>query len=284
MRFVRHIILVLILALGITSCQQTLRDFTRDAVLEVEGVVLYQDEIDDFIPEGISASYSTYLVETFKKQWITRVLVYKMAYKNIGNSAEIKQMADAYQKELTINHYQQQLIAENLNEVSEDSLMSYYQKNKELFLLDEAVIKGIFIKLPSSSIEQEDLVNWLSNTTDENLENIMRYCTQHAVFYEFFLESWTPYGKIAHMLPESVDSNDPALTRGSIKQAKEDYTYYLRITGKCNAGQPQPYEMIRPELQNILLNQEKIKFIQTFQQSLYDKAIANGQIKYFENE
>lgn len=284
MRFVRHIILVLILALGITSCQQTLRDFTRDAVLEVEGVVLYQDEIDDFIPEGISASDSTYLVETFKKQWITRVLVYKMAYKNIGNSAEIKQMADAYQKELTINHYQQQLIAENLNEVSEDSLMSYYQKNKELFLLDEAVIKGIFIKLPSSSIEQEDLVNWLSNTTDENLENIMRYCTQHAVFYEFFLESWTPYGKIAHMLPESVDSNDPALTRGSIKQAKEDYTYYLRITGKCNAGQPQPYEMIRPELQNILLNQEKIKFIQTFQQSLYDKAIANGQIKYFENE
>lgn len=284
MRFVRHITLVLILALGITSCQQTLRDFTRDAVLEVEGVVLYQDEIDDFIPEGISASDSTYLVETFKKQWITRVLVYKMAYKNIGNSAEIKQMADAYQKELTINHYQQQLIAENLNEVSEDSLMSYYQKNKELFLLDEAVIKGIFIKLPSSSIEQEDLVNWLSNTTDENLENIMRYCTQHAVFYEFFLESWTPYGKIAHMLPESVDSNDPALTRGSIKQAKDDYTYYLRITGKCNAGQPQPYEMIRPELQNILLNQEKIKFIQTFQQSLYDKAIANGQIKYFENE
>ncbi|MEE1183445.1 MAG: hypothetical protein UHZ06_03040 [Paludibacteraceae bacterium] len=284
MRFVRHITLVLILALGITSCQQTLRDFTRDAVLEVEGVVLYQDEIDDFIPEGISASDSTYLVETFKKQWITRVLVYKMAYKNIGNSAEIKQMADAYQKELTINHYQQQLIAENLNEVSEDSLRSYYQKNKELFLLDEAVIKGIFIKLPSSSIEQEDLVNWLSNTTDENLENIMRYCTQHAVFYEFFLESWTPYGKIAHMLPESVDSNDPALTRGSIKQAKEDYTYYLRITGKCNAGQPQPYEMIRPELQNILLNQEKIKFIQTFQQSLYDKAIANGQIKYFENE
>lgn len=284
MRFVRHITLVLILALGTTSCQQTLRDFTRDAVLEVEGVVLYQDEIDDFIPEGISASDSTYLVETFKKQWITRVLVYKMAYKNIGNSAEIKQMADAYQKELTINYYQQQLIAENLNEVSEDSLMSYYQKNKELFLLDEAVIKGIFIKLPSSSIEQEDLVNWLSNTTDENLENIMRYCTQHAVFYEFFLESWTPYGKIAHMLPESVDSNDPALTRGSIKQAKDDYTYYLRITGKCNAGQPQPYEMIRPELQNILLNQEKIKFIQTFQQSLYDKAIANGQIKYFENE
>lgn len=284
MKQLAYITIVFVLALGVTSCQQTLRDFTRDAVLEVEGVVLYQDEIDDFIPEGISASDSTYLVETFKKQWITRVLVYKMAYKNIGNSAEIKQMADAYQKELTINHYQQQLIAENLNEVSEDSLMSYYQKNKELFLLDEAVIKGIFIKLPSSSIEQEDLVNWLSNTTDENLENIMRYCTQHAVFYEFFLESWTPYGKIAHMLPESVDSNDPALTRGSIKQAKEDYTYYLRITGKCNAGQPQPYEMIRPELQNILLNQEKIKFIQTFQQSLYDKAIANGQIKYFENE
>lgn len=283
MRKLLHIAILLGLTIGVTSCQQTLRDFTRDAVLEVEGEVLYQDEIEAFIPEGISSSDSLYLVETYKKQWATRVLMYKMAFDNIGNNATITQMTEAYRKELTINQYQQQLIAERIEEISEDSLLNYYETNKTLFPLQEAVIKGIFIQVPSSDTEQNDLKKWLSNTTDEHLEKIMQHCTQHAVHYEFFLEDWTPYGKIANLLPESIDSNDPKLTRGTIIQTKEGQTYYLRITGKCNAGTPQPYEMIRPELHNILLNQEKIRFINQFEQSLYNKAIEDGDIIYFEN-
>ena len=53
-----------------------------------------------------------------------------------------------------------------------------------------------------------------------------------------------------------------------------------------NAGviTKQDYEMIKNELRNILLNQEKIKFINQFQQSLYNDAVENGEIKYFENE
>lgn len=278
------IAIVIGLVIGVTSCQQTLRDFTRDAVLEVDGEILYQDEIEDFIPEGINPNDSLYLAESYKKQWVTQVLMYKKAYSNIGNNAKIKQLVESYRKELIINQYQQQLITEKLGNIAEDSLLSYYDKNKELFLLDEAVIKGIFIKVPTSAVEQDELNKWLSNTIDENLEKIMRYCTQHAILYEFFLESWSPYKKITSMMPESIDSNDPALTRGTIVQKKEDYTYYLRITGKCNAGSPQPYEMVGPELQNIMINQEKIKFINHFQQSLYNKALENGDIIFFDNE
>lgn len=284
MKKIQLIVTLLGITFGVTSCQQTWRDFTRDAVLEVEGEILYQDEIEDFIPKGISANDSIYLVETYKKQWATKVLLYKKAYNNVGNNSDIKQLVESYRKELIINQYQQQLIAEKLQEVSEDSLISYYEKHKDLFVLEEAVIKGIFIKVPSAELNQEDLVKWLSNTTDEHLENIMLYCTQHAVQYEFFLESWTPYGKINNLLAERIDSNDPSLTRGTVTQQKDNYTYYLRITGKCNAGNPQPYEMIQPELKNMLLNQEKIKFINQFQQSLYNNAVEKGEIIFFENQ
>ena len=85
-------------------------------------------------------------------------------------------------------------------------------------------------------------------------------------------------------MAERIDSNDPSLTRGTVTQQKDNYTYYLRITGKCNAGNPQPYEMIQPELKNMLLNQEKIKFINQFQQSLYNNAVEKGEIIFFENQ
>ncbi len=125
MRHITYIAIVIGILMGFTACQQSLRDFTRDAVLEVNGEVLYQDEIDAFIPKDISSSDSMYLIDSYKKQWITRVLMYKMAYDNVGNNEKIKQMTESYRQELTINHYQQQLIAEQVEEVPEDSLLSY---------------------------------------------------------------------------------------------------------------------------------------------------------------
>ena len=100
--------------------------------------------------------------------------MYKKALRNIGNKKSIDQQAELYRKELIINQYQQQLIAEKLSDIPEDSLLAYYEKNKELFPLEAPVIKGIFIQLPTTSSDQADLKKWLSNTTDENLENIMR--------------------------------------------------------------------------------------------------------------
>jgi hypothetical protein len=68
MSFLKRISIAILWVLALTACQQTIRDFTRDAVLEVEGEILCEDEIEDFIPSGLSASDSTYLAETFKKQ------------------------------------------------------------------------------------------------------------------------------------------------------------------------------------------------------------------------
>lgn len=284
MRLIPRILLIVLLMASVVSCKKNLRDFTRTAILEVEGEILYQDEIERYIPKGLSANDSLYLVESYKQQWVTRVLLYNIAFDNVGNSAKIKELTKAYQKELIINQYQQQLISEKLGKVSEDSLRSYYEKNKHLFPLDQTMVKGIFIQLPVSTPQQEELTNWLSNTTDENLENIMRYCTQHAISYQFFLEAWKPYSTISTFMPTSIDANSPTLTRGVVTQKDNEYCYLLRITGKCDAGNPQPYEMIQPELRNVLTNQEKIRFINQFQQELYNQALESGRIISHQNE
>lgn len=284
MNSIQRLSLLLLTVCILPSCQQIVRDLTREVAIEVEGEFLYQDEIENFIPNNISKDDSLYLAESYKKQWVTQTLLYKKALRNIGNKKSIDQQAELYRKELIINQYQQQLIAEKLSDIPEDSLLAYYEKNKELFPLEAPVIKGIFIQLPTTSSDQADLKKWLSNTTDENLENIMRYCTQHAASHEFFLEKWTPYEKISSLMPQRIDANDPALTRGTIVQQQQEYSYYLRITGKCDTGTPQPYEMVKPKLHSALLNQEKIRFINHFQQELYNIAVKEGKVISHENE
>jgi hypothetical protein len=253
-------------------------------VLEMNGNFLYLDEIERVIPTGLSVANSAKYAESYKKQWIMGNLMYQKAKENIGKSKEIEELTEIYKRELIINKYQQQLILEKLKQIPEDSLLSLYQQRKESFLLKSPLIKGIFIQVHAAAQGQDSLSIMLSDINDNNLESIMRYCTGNAIKYDFFIDNWTPYQEIANKLPQLIESTDPILSRGTIVQQSEEYSYYLKIIGLCKVGDPSPYELIKSELHNILLNKEKIQFITDFRQELYDEAIKQGLVHFYENE
>lgn len=280
----RKAISIILLVCALVSCQKIQRDLTRDAILEMNGNFLYLDEIEKIIPKGLSIADSAEYANTYKKQWIISNLMYEKALKNVGSSKDVDKLTELYKRELIINKYQQILISEKLKHIPEDSLFSFYNKNKDLFLLKDPIIKGIFIQVHNTAPDQSELSKLLSEINDDNLDSIMRYCTGNAIKYDFFIDNWTPYQEIANKLPQLIESTDPILSRGTIVQQSEEYSYYLKVTGLCKAGDPSPYELIKSELHNILLNKEKIQFITDFRQELYNEAINQGLVHFYEKE
>ncbi len=280
----RKIISIIFILSALVSCQQIQRDLTRNAILEMNGNFLYLDEIEQVIPTELSIADSAEYAERYKKQWIIGNLMYQKAKENIGKSEDIEKLTEIYKRELIINKYQQQLILEKLKQIPEDSLLSLYQQRKESLLLKSPLIKGIFIQVHAAAQGQDSLSTMLSEINDENLESIMRYCTANALKYDFCIDNWVPYSKLIENLPNKIESTDPALSRGTIVQQSEENNYYLKVTGLCKAGEPSPYELIKDELYNILLNKEKIQFITDFRQELYNEAIESGMVHFYENE
>jgi len=278
-------LLVISTAFIMASChnKEISLDINKEPVMELYGEVLYQEDIEEAIPEGLSGSDSVNFIERLKKRWAIERLVYNNALNNIGNTEEINALTESYRKELIINEYLNKITTQNLEPISEDSLFSFYNKQKSNFLLTEPVAKGIFIKVPSSQ-NQAKLSKWLADINDENLENILLFCTKNAAYYQLFLDNWVPYNKLSEMLSKPVDSTDPILSRGTIVQQSADYTYYLKITGLCLAGSPQPFELVENDIKNIMTNKEKNEFIQKFHDRLYEKAISKGTITLYKNE
>src|SRR5574344_418345 len=277
----RHKIIVLttIVVIAFCSCNKVVQlDPTKNHIMEVNGNVLSYDDIVKVMPEDLSGQDSAIFVENYKKRWATNILMYDKALRNVGSTDEINELAEIYRRELIINEYEQQLIDQEMPELNEDSIMAFYEKQKEHFPLEEAIVKGIFIKILTSTPNQSKLSRWLSNINDENLDNIMRFCTKTAIYYDFFNDNWVYYSKISSLLPEKMDANDPALSRGTVVLQSDEYSYYLKIIGICQAGEPKPYEFIRPELMNIMANKQKIDFIHNFQEDLYQKALKNNTI------
>ncbi len=273
------------LMLLVASCHRSvILDIDREPVMELYGNVLYFDEIETNMPSGLSSPDSVNFVESYKKKWALDKLVYNTALNNVGSSTEIDHLVERYRKELIISEYIDKITTQNIEPVSEDSLYAFYQQQKENFPLSEPVAKGIFIKVATNVPDQAKLSKWISNISDANLENIMRYCTKHASYQQLFLDNWIPFSKVSELMAQPVESTDPVLSRGAVIQQTAEFTYYLKITGLCLAGTPQPFELVESDLNNILTNKAKIDYIKNFYDQLYDKAIRRGTITLYENQ
>jgi hypothetical protein len=74
---------------GISCSKRNSADQTRTPLLEVEGKFLYASDVEQIIPPNVNAKDSAEIAESFIRKWVTDVLLYENAKRNITNKAEI---------------------------------------------------------------------------------------------------------------------------------------------------------------------------------------------------
>lgn len=285
----RYLLSLLPLLLLLTGCDKARqlagRVFTHssatnnDIVMQVGDETLYADYLKAIIPDGLTGQDSADFARDYMRQWATTQLMYSKAIQNLDATEEIDEMAETYRRELIVNAYQQQLVAQKTSPIPEDSLIAFYEREKKQFPLEETLVKGVFIKVPTKAPKQAQLSKWLKTMSDDDLESISKYCGEHAVFQEMFMEHWMPYGKIADFLPDRVEPGDPRLAGGTLVEQSEDFSYYLRLTETLKAGEPRPYELARGDILYLMTERQKLAYIKEFQKEIYRQAVKKGDVR-----
>ena len=115
--------------LVLASCNNrpSILDWGREPVMELQGDVLYLDEIKRAMPDGLmNHEDSIAFIENYKRKWATDKLVYNQALNNVGNTEEINTLTEAYRKELMISEYLRKITDQNLRPITEDSIFRFY--------------------------------------------------------------------------------------------------------------------------------------------------------------
>lgn len=278
-------ILAILVMIMVSSCHNEITfDISKEPVMELYGDVLYAEEIEEAMPDGISGIDSANFIQQYKEKWAVDRLLYNKAINNISNLDEINALTESYRKELIINEYLNKLTTKQLKPVSEDSLAQFYQKHKENFILTEPIAKGILIKVATTAPDQNKLSKWLNDINDENLDNIMHYCTKNATYFQLFMDNWVLFNKVSEQLDKPIEPTTPKLKEEVVIQKITDFNYYLKITGLYLAGDPQPFELVEKDIQNILSTKEKIDYIHRLHSTLYEKALEKGTITLYNND
>ena len=271
---------------SLSSCQNNVEHGGKTPLVQVGDHYLYREDLAQVMPYGLSVDDSVVFVKDYIRKWIEEQAFYDKAAHNVKGDESIERMVEEYRRTLVMNSYERRLLQEKMaEELSEEDLLKYYNENGQLFMLEEPVIKGVFIKAPLTSPGLEDLKRWYKDKSDESLEQLEKYAFRNAVLYEYFYEHWVPVseleGKVIVNLSEL--SNDFDKHR-NIEAEDGEYCYLLHIEEYMLKGGLKPYDLARNEIMDLLANKRRVDFMNKVKEDLYNQSMEMGRIKYYYNE
>ncbi|MDR0371353.1 MAG: peptidyl-prolyl cis-trans isomerase [Prevotellaceae bacterium] len=279
-----YYILVLTFAFYFTGCRKKQAfDTDKDALLKVENRYLYMDDLKNMIPVGTKPQDSISVSDRYIKKWVTDVLMYETAKRNIRNLSEIEKMVEEYRRSLIVHEYQQNLLSERLPQsLPEAELKSFYDESQRSIISNENYIKGLFLVVPASAPNLNAVRQWVRKGDHVSLESIEKYSLQNAISYDYFFDRWLDFVEIMRKLPKPIANPSGFISNNSFYETEDSSQhYFLKISEYRLIGDVEPFEIAKDKIETIILNQRRYEFMSTFEEELYNDAVSNKKILFF---
>ncbi len=278
----RNILFIFIIALFVVSCGGRKDHRGRTPLVEIDGNILYKEDLMAVLPVGLEADDSLLFAENYIRNWAEDVLLYDQAQRNIPDTEEVEKLVENYRKSLIMHTYQQELIHQRLSrELTSEDMEEYYENNKGLFTLEYPIVKGLFIKVPLKAPGLNNVRRWYKDENLDAVENLEKYSLQNAVKYEYFYDKWVPLSDVFDLIPVDVGSSEEYVRKNRQIELKDTaFHYFLNVSDLRTQGEQEPYEFAEPRVREMLLNLNRVEFMRKITDELYQRAVRGNKIIY----
>lgn len=272
----RITVLLLISLFFCSSCADKHDHKGQTPLVEVDGNFLYKEDLQAVLPEGLSQDDSLLFAEHYIRNWAEEVLLYNKAQSNIPDNGAIEKLVENYRKALIIHTYQQELIEQKLmKEIPEEELVKYYEEHKDLFKLDRPLMKGLFIKVPLTAPQLNNVRKWYKTESQDAVDHLEKYSFQNAVKYDYFYDKWVSADDVLDLIPASENRINQ---KGHVELKDSAFYYFLNVSDYRRAGEEEPYEFAMPKVRDMLINLKQVAFMKTVKDDLYRQAVKRKKI------
>ena len=254
--------------------------YGKTPIVEIGTDVLYEEDIKQVVPLGLSEADSTYFAQQFIKNWAQDVLFYQNAIRNIPDTKDIDRLVENYRRSLIEHEYQRRLIEQKFSsETAEEDIEQFYNDNERLFVLDESLLRGLFLKISNKSHDLSDIRKLYTRQDDESFEEIEKYSIRNAARCEFFYDNWRTVAEIEVLLPPLEKPLESMLKdNGSFEFKDEEYIYQLNVSEFAPKGGIEPLDHARSRIRGLLINSNEVSYMRKIKEDLYDAAIEKNRI------
>ena len=267
----------------LSGCAAYEKKAQSGAAVEVNGVYLYRSTLDS-LTLGMSAADSLRVEQQYVSQWAKDELMYEEATGRMKmkgeRTKEIERMVADYRRTLYVHAYEDYLVERRMPKGVSDSVVGrVYEQMPERFILDESIVRGMLLVVPSESKETAKLRGWMSKGMMDEIE---KFAYKSASGYELFTEQWKTTSELLGQIPMSRSALEAELkSKNQIEVSDSVKTYLLQVTEKHLAGERMPIEYARPAIEKIVLSARQADFLEKERERLYQEAIQDRKVKFY---
>ena len=271
--------------LALCACGAKTETPSQQILVSVYGQSLSAQVLNAAVPSGLSQADSALFADQYIRQWVNEQLLLSVAEKNVVHTQSIQKQVEDYRRNLLINDYIDELLQQRVSDVvSKERMLAFYEQHKGVFVLKQPIVRGIYLKLPADAPNLDELQQELTKIDEQTLEKIEKYSLQNALVYEYFLDRWVDFDEVLQSIPyEVVDANSFLNKNKTIEVTNHGFWYFLYIEDFVLAGGIEPYDYAERQIKQLILNDERARFLHELESTLYKEAQEKKEITYYDN-
>lgn len=253
-------------------------------VATVYGYSLYESDLVDAVPAGLTPEDSARRAENFINSWVREMLLLSKAQSNLpAQDKEMEKKLEAYRNSLIIYAYETELVHQKLDTVvSEEEIAKYYEEHASDFQLRDNIVRVIYVKVDNKAPNLQKVKNWVKSDKPADREELDKYCIQFATNYYLDDQSWLLFDDLLKEVPIQTYNRELFLQNNRfIEVADSASIYFLNIKGFMTRNSQSPLAFEKENIRNIILNKRKLELIDRMHDDLYKEAVNNNSIKIY---
>lgn len=251
----------------------------------VGNIFLYEKDLDGLIPQNISKEDSADFVERHIKSWIKKQLLISEAQKQLTfDEAELERRVLDYRYALMMHEFEKTMIQRNLDtSISDEEIEAYYKENIENFSLRQNIIRGYFIQLSKNSPQLGRFRYLLRSSREDHFEELKSYAFSYGTKVHLNDSVWVNFDDVISSTPiMEIQNKTDFLRRNTYYEVSdENYIYFLKINQYKVQNDTAPIEIVRDDVQKIILNKRKVKLAKQLEDDIYENALKNEGFKIY---
>jgi hypothetical protein len=258
----------------------------ENVIAKVNEHVLYENDFVDEMPKNISPEDSIAFVRSYIDKWAMDKIILDRAKFNlpVKEQKRFNKMVEQYKSELFKKAYMDALIQKKMDSVADSlHIVEYYNKNKDIFKINEHLLKLRYLYIKNELKDFEKIK-----------ESFKRFDLSDQ---DYLLDEQLKFDKVKlndSVWVRTLDVFKDLKQLNKVQQenllAKNRYveiqdslgTYFIYVKNVLKPNSIAPISYIKPTIEQILKNKNKLKIKSVLERQILDDALKNNDYEIFE--
>ena len=279
--YLKHILFFSIILLSL-SCE---RESTEVKLARFQNIYLNESNLVNEIPLNLDEEDSAIFVKNYIHKWLVNQMIMDKSENMIPFEVNnVEKKINKYKMSLISYEFEQFYINKRLDTtISKSEINNYYESHLDDFVLNDYVVKCMYIKVPKNSKLVAEIKNNYFLKNEKMVDQIMKTGQSEEASLYYNPEEWVFFDDLLKQIPilEKYSKIDFIKKKKKVVLEYNESVYFINVFDYIIKNGTSPLSFEENKIKSIILNQRAKNIRKKLRLDLYNDGIKNNLIEKF---